>query len=67
MNDKVWYKSKTIWVNGLTVVGLMFGLFGIDVGLDESTKNEIAVGVIAVVNLILRIMTSSGISLTGDK
>lgn len=67
MTDKVWYKSKTVWVNGLTLIGLVFGLFGIDVGLDDKVKGEIAAGVIAGVNLVLRIMTSSGISLTGDK
>lgn len=67
MTDKVWYKSKTVWVNGLTLIGLVFGLFGIDIGLDDKVKGEIAAGVIAGVNLVLRIMTSSGISLTGDK
>jgi len=66
MENKVWYTSKTIWVNGLTIVGLGFGLFGIDVGLDEETKGKIATGVLAVVNVILRMMTSVPLKMRKD-
>lgn len=66
MNEKVWYTSKTLWVNGLTIVGLAFGLLGVDVGLDDETKGEIAAGVVALANFVLRVVTASQLKWKGD-
>ena len=63
MNAKAWYTSKTLWVNGLTIIGLAFGLLGVDVGLDDATKGEIAAGAVAVANFLLRVITSSQLKL----
>ena len=66
MNEKVWYASKTLWVNGLTMIGLAFGLLGVDIGLDDETKGEIAAGVVALVNCILRVVTASQLKWKGE-
>lgn len=57
MDSKPWYLSKTIWVNGLTFAATVAALFGVDLGLDDATKATIATGVLALVNVVLRVVT----------
>lgn len=53
---KEWYKSKTVWVNVLTLVALLAQTqTGFIVSPDEQ------IGILAVINLILRIVTSQGL------
>lgn len=62
METKPWYKSKTLWVNGLTLIAAIAGAFGIDLGLDDETKTTIVAGALAVANVVLRLVTNSKVS-----
>ncbi len=51
--NKVWYKSKTVWVNLIAVVGIVF--FG------KEVDPQISVAVLAVINFLLRLITKEEI------
>lgn len=59
---KAWYASKTLWVNALALIATLAGAFGIDLGLTPEVQAEVGVGIMAVVNIILRLTTSKAIS-----
>ena len=61
MESKSWYASKTLWVNLLAMVATILGAFGIDLGLTPEVQTEIAVGVMAAVNVVLRLVTKAPI------
>ena len=54
--SKKWYTSKTLWFN---VTAIVAGL--ITNAITEMIKPYIQVGTLAVINVILRIVTSEGI------
>jgi len=58
MEDKKWYASRTLWVNALAVVGaIVQGVSGQEfLGADDQ------VAILGLINLILRMVTSSKIS-----
>jgi len=62
METKSWYLSKTLWVNLLAGVATVAGVFGLDLGLDAATQAEIAVGFLAVANIVLRLVTRTAVS-----
>jgi len=55
------WESKTIWVNGLALIATIAGFAGLDLGLSEEVQAEIAVGIVAVVNIVLRFVTKTPI------
>ena len=56
---KSWYKSKTMWVNAIAVVGIVLQqLLGESFVIDQSAQ----IGILAVVNLVLRAITKEGLS-----
>lgn len=56
MDRKHWYASKTLWVNTLAFVALVVQNFvGFVIGPEEQAA------ILAVVNLILRAVTSKGL------
>lgn len=58
---KPWYASRTIWAN---VVGAAAGItasYGLDLGLTPETQGAIVLGILGVVNVIMRAVTSTGI------
>ena len=57
MYEKSWYTSKTLWVNAIALVATLAGAFGIDLGLTPEVQTQIAVGFMAVVNIVLRLVT----------
>lgn len=57
--NKLWYKSKTLWVNLLSIVGIVF--FGGE--LDPETVGTILV----VINFILRFITKDEIIWSAKK
>lgn len=58
---KEWYKSKTIWFNVVMLGALMLQEFkGIQVS-DQDVQN-IVLGIMAVVNIVLRLTTSKPIA-----
>ena len=62
MNDKPWYASRTIWVNVLALFASVGTMAGVDLGLDEAGQGAIVAGVMAVVNVVLRLRTNRGIA-----
>lgn len=56
---KPWWTSKTIWVNCVALIGSIALAYGID----ESVWAEISTTVLAVVNLGLRLVSDSGVTL----
>jgi len=58
MNSKMWYASKTLWVNALTLIWQFVGPL---VGL-PTLSPELLVTLLGVINLILRLITSSEVS-----
>lgn len=59
MNSKLWYTSKTLWTNILTLLWTFVGpMIGVPT-LDPETM----VGLLAVVNLIIRMITKQPVSI----
>ena len=58
MDSKPWYTSKTLWVNAIAFVALALQSFGTGfvIGAEEQ------LGILAVVNLLLRIVTKTSLS-----
>ena len=57
MDTKRWYTSKTLWVNLLAIVALVAqGQFG------YLLDAEAQAALLAIINLILRIITKKGLS-----
>ena len=57
------FASKTIWVNLLALAGSIGTVFGFDLGLDEESQTAIVGGVMAVVNVVLRLTTKAPVKL----
>lgn len=53
----VW-KSKTFWVNVLAAIAAVSGAFGLDLGLTPEAQATLVPVILAVVNIILRGMTT---------
>lgn len=63
-SEKVWWQSKTIWVNVLTmVVGLLTMLAGQDFIADNPSTVSFVAMVVGVVNVVLRWLTDQPIGL----
>lgn len=62
MSDvKPWYASKTLWVNGLTIIAAVSGAVGFDLGLTTEVQTQIVVGILAVANVVLRLTTKTAV------
>lgn len=62
MEEKSWYLSKTLWVNVLAGIAAVSGAFGLNLGLDVETQTAIVGGVMALVNVVLRVVTTTAIT-----
>ena len=58
---KQWYASKTLWANLIAGGVTVAGVFGIDVGLEPESQAQLVAGVMVVVNILLRLVTSEPI------
>jgi hypothetical protein len=67
MDSKSILTSKTLWVNLIALIVMIAASFGLDLGIDDGQKGEIAAGVIAVVNVILRLMTKQPVHIVTPK
>jgi len=63
MKTKTWWSSKTIWVNVMAGVAAIAAGFGLDLGLTAEVQSQVVVGVLAAVNVALRVVTSSALRL----
>ncbi len=55
------WASKTLWANGLAMASSMALAGGLDLGLDPAAQAQILVGIMAGVNVILRLVTQDAI------
>jgi hypothetical protein len=62
MDSKPWYQSKTIIVNVLAGIAAVTGAFGLDLGLDAEAQAALATGILAVVNIVLRVVTKGPVT-----
>lgn len=56
---KPWYLSKTLIVNVLAGLATVLGVFKIDVGLTPEVQAQLVVGILAVANIVLRLVTKA--------
>ena len=57
------FASKTFWVNVVAMIATISTAFGLDLGLDEETQLAIVGGIMAVVNIGLRLLTDQGVEI----
>ena len=58
---KHWYQSLTMIVNVIAIIGIILNAkYGIQ--LDAETQAVLATGVLAIINIILRVKTNTGIT-----
>lgn len=62
MDSKVWYSSKTMWTNLLVLIAAVSTAFGIDLGLDLATQAILVAGIMSVVNIVLRLVTKTAVT-----
>ena len=58
---KPFWQSKTLWVNVLAGVATVAGVFKLDLGLTPEVQAELATGILAVVNIVLRFTTKTAV------
>jgi len=58
-SNKPFWASKTLWVNLLAGIAAISGAFNLDLGLDQEMQAQIVVGIMAVVNFALRLVTDT--------
>lgn len=57
METKAWYTSRTLWANAIAILGGALAKFtGVEI------DSETAVGLLGLVNIVLRVVTKSGLS-----
>lgn len=62
MEEKSWYLSKTLWINVLAGIAAVSGAFGLDLGLTTEVQTAIVGGVMAIVNIVLRAVTTTALT-----
>lgn len=63
MEKKPWYKSKTIWLNVLTIVAGAGSVVQIWTPFLGPIGTGVALSIVGTANILLRSVTSNGISL----
>ncbi len=58
---KSWIESKTIWANVIGGAVALATAFGVDLGLTPETQATLVAGIMVVVNIVLRFMTTQAI------
>lgn len=58
------FTSKTMWVNLIALIASVTAGLGFDLGLDVATQGTLVMGIMAVVNIVLRATTSKAVTLT---
>lgn len=64
MASKKPWASKTLIVNVVAFIGAISGVFGWDLGLDAETQTALVGGIMAVVNIVLRLVTKQPVTLS---
>lgn len=66
MEPKYPWASKTVWINAIALIASASGAFGLDLGLTPETQTALVGGIMAVVNILLRLVTRSPVALTKE-
>ena len=61
MGKKPFWASKTLWVNGVALVGSVAITFGWDFGLTPEVQGSVVTAIMGVVNIVLRFTTNSAV------
>ena len=56
MSSKPWYQSRTIWTTFGSAIAAILGVNGLEIPADN--QGEIVAGIMAVVNVVMRFLTS---------
>ena len=56
--NKRWYASRTLWINAIAGLAAISGALGLDLGLSSETQIALVGGIMAVINIVLRFVTS---------
>ena len=59
---KPWYTSRTLWANAVISIGGISAATGLDLGLTPEVQATIVAGILAVANVILRLLTKTGLT-----
>lgn len=59
---KPFWQSRTLWVNVIAGVATVAGVFKLDLGLTPEVQAELATGILAVVNIVLRFTTKTAVT-----
>lgn len=66
MKAKPFWASRTLWVNLLALAAALAGIFEIDVGLTPAMQTAMVTSIMAIVNMILRAVTKSAVTVKSD-
>ena len=62
-DNKTWWQSRTVWVNVVATLFAVLGTFKLlPIGLDQDTIVTAIMGVVAIANVVLRLLTSQAIA-----
>jgi uncharacterized membrane protein YuzA (DUF378 family) len=62
-DSKIWWQSRTIWVNLVATLFAVLGTFKLlPVGLDQDSIVTAIMGMVAIANLVLRLLTHEAIA-----
>lgn len=62
MDSTKWWASKTMWANAIAGIAAVSGAFSLNLGLTPDAQVALVGGVMAVVNIILRLVTKTPIA-----
>jgi hypothetical protein len=60
------WASKTLWANLIAAVAVLATMFGVDLGLGIEQQATLLAGIMSIVNIALRFVTTTGVSVSGD-
>ncbi len=64
METKSVLASKTMWANVIAFIAAISTSFGFELGLDPETQLAIVGGIMAALNIVLRFVTKSAVSIS---
>ena len=62
METTKWFASRTLWVNVVALVATLAGAVKLDLGLTPEVQATVVTTIMAVVNIVLRFVTTTPIS-----
>lgn len=61
METKPFWASRTLWINLIAGLVIVAGAFGLDLDVTPETQTALVGGIMAIVNIILRFITTTAI------